>query len=317
MKSSAYSAYAPPLKRAITAGVTRICVELDEWMPFTTDQVRTWLVYLADGKKPANYYLRRGDLPMFLFPWFLEKSQGNPDTAFMQARVFSTLNGFYYIRLLDDVTDQHAPHEISLLPALGYFHTQFQSPYQKYFAADHPFWGYFRTVWFHSADVTMRDLQFRRINRRQFIQIAAHKICAVKIPIAGTAFRYNQVSVLEKWSRFLDMYGCWHQMSNDMFHWHEDLSLGTATYFLSEAARRKHAQETIPDWVIREGFDWGLRQLDEWMDRARALAGEVECADLLNYLQYRSEKVESEANAMRGTLQTAAKLKDLLFAQAL
>lgn len=313
MKTAEYSSYAPALKRAIAAGVTRICAELDEWMPLTTAQVKKWLVYLAASKRPEDYYLRRGDLPMFLFPWFLEKSRGNPDTAFMRERVFSTLNGFYYIRLLDDVTDHHAPGQVSLLPALGFFHTQFQSPYQKYFSAGHSFWDYFRRVWFHSADVTMRDLQFRRINRRQFVQIAAQKICAVKIPVAGVAFRYGQADVLESWSQFMDVYSCWHQMSNDMFHWHEDLSLDTATFFLSEAARRKRERETIPDWVIREGFDWGLEALDEWMVQARELAGEVESTELMHYLKYRSESVTRQANAMRGTLQTAATLKDLLF----
>jgi hypothetical protein len=313
MKSSEYSSYAPALKRAITAGVTRICAELDEWMPLTTDQVKKWLVYLAGSKRPEDYYLRRGDLPMFLFPWFLEKSQGNTDTVFMRERVFSTLNGFYYIRLLDDITDHHALSEVSLLPALGFFHTQFQSPYQKYFAADHAFWHFFRRVWFHSADVTMRDLRFRQINRRQFMQIAAQKTCAVKIPVAGVAFQYGQADVLGRWSQFIDVYGCWHQMSNDMFHWHEDLSLGTATYFLSEAAGRKRKSETIPDWVMREGFEWGLHDLDQWMGQAQELAGELECADLVHYLQYRSESVQSEANAMRETLQTAAKLGDLLF----
>ncbi len=317
MKTLGFRKYDPTLRRAIKAGVTRICAELDEWMPLTRNQVKSWLVYLAGSKQPEDYYLRRGDLPMFLFPWFLEKAQADTDTAFMRERVYSTLNGFYFIRLLDDITDHHAPSEVPLLPALGFFHSQFQSPYQKYFAADHPFWDYFRQVWFHSADVTMRDLALGRVTRRQFVQIAAHKTCAVKIPLAAVAFRYGRQDGLEAWSQFMDVYGCWHQMSNDMFHWHEDLSLDTATYFLSEAARRKRKQETIPDWVIREGFEWGLQVLDEWMGQARERADEIQCADLMRYLQYRASRLASEANTMRETLQTAAPLRDMLFSRTL
>lgn len=313
MRAPGFRKYPPRLRHAIAAGVRRICTEMDVSMPLTTSHVKKWLAYLAASEQPEAYYLRRGDLPMFLFPWFLEKAQVKSDTAFLNDRVYSTINGFYYIRLLDDVTDRHAMNELGLLPALGFFHTQFQSPYFKYFGADHPFWDYFRSIWFHSADVTMRDLRFSKVNRTQFIQIAAQKTCAVKIPIAAVAFKYGLEDTLEGWSKFMNVYGCWHQMANDLFHWHEDLSLNTSTFFLSEASGRKRRRETIPDWVVREGFDWGLEILNKWMEQAQERARKLECADLLHYLQYRSERVQREASTMRESLQTAAKLRGLLF----
>lgn len=313
MKASEFSIYTPTLRRAIRQGVGRICVELDARMPLTAKDVKNWLVYLAGSEQPADYYLRRADLPMFLFPWFLEKTQVKTDAAFLNDRVYSTINGFYYIRLLDDVTDHHAMDEVALLPALGFFHSQFQTPYQNHFAAGHPFWDYFHRIWFHSADVTMRDLKLRKVNRKQFVRVSAQKTCAVKIPIAAVAYKYGQEDALAGWSKFMDIYGCWHQMSNDLFHWHEDLSLGTATYFLTEAEKRKRARETAVDWVIRQGFEWGIETLDEWMGQARELAGELECADLLYFLEYRDEKLRSEAQEMLTNLRTAGKLRNLMF----
>lgn len=313
MKTRAFRTYAPELRRAIIAGMARICCELEEKMPLTANDVKGWLAYLSGSQQPADYYLRRPDLPMFLFPRFLEKAQVKPDNPFMYDRVYSTMNGFYYIRLLDDVTDHHDPDKVALLPALGFFHSQFQSPYQIYFAAEHPFWEQFRQIWFHSADVTLRDLRLRKLNRKQFVQIAAQKTCAVKIPIAAVACRYGREDIFPAWGRFMDAYGCWHQMSNDLFHWHEDLSLETATYFLSEAARRRRANETAAAWVIREGFEWGLAQLEEWMGQARELAGELESAELLRFLAYREDKVQKDAQETLGNLRAAAKLGSLLF----
>lgn len=314
IKARSFKKYPPALERAITVGATRLCAALDRQMPLSAKQIKTWLVYLAGSEKPEAYYLRRGDLPMFLFPWFLEQAHGAPDQAFLRERVYSTLNGFYFIRLLDDVTDHHAMNEVALLPALALFQTEFQSPYQQFFAAEHPFWNYYRRTWFHSADVTMRDLSLRTVSRKQFQRIAAQKTCAVKIPIAAAAFHYGCEDALQRWARFMDVYGCWHQMSNDLFHWHEDLSLGTATFFLSEAARQKRAGETIPAWVIRQGFGWGIGLLDEWMGEARERARETGSKDIVRYVEYRDAKLRREANATLKNLQSAAKLGDILLA---
>jgi hypothetical protein len=313
MKASRFQSYPPALHRAICNGVARICTELEDLMPLTARQVKSWLVYLARGQSPADYYLQHTDLPMFLFPWFLESGQTKTDITFLNDRVYSTINGFYYIRLLDDITDHHADSEVTLLPALGFFHTQFQQTYQEHFAAGHPFWDYFRQVWFHSADVTIADLGSRKISRREFIRVAAQKTCAVKIPLAAVAHKYGQVDALVGWSRFLDVYGCWHQMANDMFHWHEDLSLETTTYFLSEATRRKRTRETVADWVIREGFEWGINTLDEWMSQAQELAVEIEVPDLWDYLQYRTAKMRRKTRATLGNLRAAAQLGNMLF----
>lgn len=313
MKPLDFSQYDPTLQYAITDAVGRIERALATQMPLSKSYVRDWLTYLSGTDNPADYYHRVSISPMFWFPWFLEKMLNSDFTSPLQPDlVYSTINGYYYIRLIDNLSDHHATVELEILPSLGFFHTQFQMPYQKYFVHDHPFWDFFRDVWFHSADVTILDTKSVEQNQSQFRQIASQKICAIKIPLAAVAYRYGHPELIPPWAQLVDRFGCWHQMHSDIFHWHEDLSEGVATFFLSEAHRRKLADESPTDWVLREGFQWGLELLDEWMAEIQALAPALGNEELKQYLTYRQSNTRKAGREVIKALNSASKISSLL-----
>ena len=67
---------------------------------------------------------------------------------------------------------------------------------------------------------------------------------------------------------FIDSLGPPHQMLNDLMGWQKDLQHGQATYVLSEAHRLSGEGEGPSGWMVREGFDWGLSLIEEWVDDA-------------------------------------------------
>ena len=312
MNPSDFSQYAPILERAITDSVNRLEVTLTKKLPLSKSYISDWLKYLSGTEDPADYYRHVPISPMFWFPWFLESALTQTSYPTLQADlVESTVNGYYYIRLIDNLADHHTTVELELLPLLGIFHTHFQMPYQKYFDYTHPFWEFFSVTWFHSADVTIMDTKSLQQDQTQFMEIAAQKICAIKIPLAAVAYYYNHPELIRPWSQLVDDFGRWHQMCSDLFHWHEDLSQGVTTYFLSEAQKRKNTNESLADWVLREGFQWGMEVLDNWMTNVQSKACQLNNDDLINYLTYRQASTWKSGQEVLTALQSASKISSL------
>ena len=123
-----------------------------------------------------------------------------------------------------------------------------------------------------------------------FISIAAKKTAAAKIPFwPRSLIAMTETDLIKAWVEFHDVLGCWHQMWNDMRDWAADERNGIVTYFLSEDRRVKHQAETMAEWVIREGYDWGLAMLDCWMREMKDRAAEWDHQDLADYLAQRDE----------------------------
>ena len=304
--------YDAELRQIVTEAFSRIYLEMKQTAPFMEDQVVKWTKHVY-GTPSEEYFIHAQAFPMLLLPWWLEKTyHQSPDTLFQSDLAYSTMNGYFYIRLIDNLMDGHATVEPKLLPALNFFHTQFQSPYQRYFEHAHPFWDFFSTVWFHSAEVTMKDASLLDIDRTQFMQVTAQKTCAAKIPLAAVCFRYELADFITPWAEFVDLFGCWHQMWNDLFDWFKDLERETNTYFLSEAKRRKLPDESIIEWVIREGFDWGIEVLQTWMNELKALARNLNSPDMVAYLAEREAMLLQKAEEIAVGLQNLAKLRNLL-----
>jgi hypothetical protein len=285
----------PPLDGLLTTALARLQAEMQAAAPFLAGQVSAWMKALARTPSPEDYFRNPLSFPLLLLPWWLEQTiRPQPDVAFQADLVFSTVNGYYYIRLLDNVMDGHPVTsgagvgvELTLLPAAAFFHTQFQAAYQRHFGPAHPFWDDFSRLWFRSADVTAQDASLSEVSLEAFRRYAGQKVCAVKIPLAAVCHRYDRVDRLEAWSRFVDALGAWHQLCNDVFDCSKDLRHGTGTYFLSQAERRKAAGESAAGWVVREGFDWGIATLHAWLAEARGLARPLGSPQLLAYLDGR------------------------------
>ncbi|MFN8458086.1 MAG: hypothetical protein U0401_26115 [Anaerolineae bacterium] len=301
--------YEPSLNTLITAALARLQADMQAAAPGMAAQVSAWMQGLAGGAEPAAYFMHPAAFPSLLLPWWLEGSlTTQPDLAFQADLAYSTINGYYAIRLADNLMDGHATVELQLLPALNFFQTQFQQAYYPYFPAGHPFWDFFDRTWFHSAEVTLLDARLTGLDLTQFETIAAQKTCAAKIPLAAVCYCYQRTDLLPAWSRLVDSLGCWHQFLNDVFGWQRDLERHTATYFLSEAERRRQEDESVLAWVVREGFAWGMTQAQGWMVALQALADELDSPELADYLHSRAAMVRQQQEDVSAGLQSMAKI---------
>lgn len=301
--------YDPQQSRLISAAISRLQHELAQAAPVLAQHALHWMQQLAGGTEPANYFTHPQAFPSLLLPWWLEKSLGaGHDLPFQADLVYSTINGYYAIRLADNLMDGNSTVELKLLPALNFFQTQFQAAYHPYFAADHPFWRFFKTIWFHSAEVTFQDALLTDVEVAQFEQVAAQKTCAAKIPLAAVSYRSDRADLIAAWSRCVDLFGCWHQLLNDLFGWQRDYSNGIQTYFLAEAKRRRHSDEPVVAWVAREGFAWALERAQSWMSALKTLAHELHSPDLLAYLEMREGMLQKQANEVTAGLEALARI---------
>lgn len=298
--------YDEPLSDLLAASLTRLQTEMQRVAPFMAQQVSGWIGQLSGTHRPEDYFKHPASFPLLLFPWWLEKTlRPQPDLAFHADLVYSTMNGYYYFRLLDNLMDGHGSQEIKILPAASFFHLQSQSVYQRYFEPDHPFWDFFARVLFGSAESTMQDAGLDELTLTQFQAVTSHKVCGGKLPVGAICYRYDCPHLIEPWSRFFDAFGAWHQMRNDVLDWNKDLTHHTCTYFLSEANRRRRADEPVAAWVAREGFQWGSDILGAWLADLKTLAASLHSPDLEAYL------AEREAMMMKQTGDVLAGLRSL------
>jgi hypothetical protein len=299
----------PPLSQLVTKAISRLHLELEQTAPVMGEAVFEWMRHLGGTAEPADYFNHPLAFPALLLPWWLEKTiRRQPDLQLQADLTYSTINGYYHVRLIDNLMDGDATVELGLLPALGFFHTQFQMAYQPYFASDHPFWTFFTATWFHSAEVTLKDAHLTEIEAAQFEQVSAQKVCAAKIPLAAVCYRHRRPDLIEPWSRLVDLFGCWHQMFNDLFDWHKDEAGHNRTYFLSEAKRRQHEGEPLISWVAREGFDWAIGKLQAWMLELKRMAHHLNSPDLSAYLDQRETMLLTQQEAIAPGLHNLARI---------
>ena len=289
-----------------------LLAEIDDMAPFMAGRVRAWVEAQFGTAAIGDLFGRPDAFPVMLFPWCLDASIRDPDPALHRDIATSTISGYLYIRLIDNLMDGDAPADVGLLPALGFFHSKFTESYHGHFAAGHPFWTDFLELWVETADLTMRDHALDVIDRNTFERISSRKTGAAKIPIAAVSHSLNRTDLLPDWYRLVDVFGCWHQMLNDLFGWPRDLRHGATTYFLSEAGREKASGETVETWFAREGFDWAIGELDRWMDELRELSDKSGSPDLHRYLDMRRALLDEQAAKVHRGFQALEDLGELV-----
>ncbi|GAB4444532.1 MAG: hypothetical protein Kow0031_26970 [Anaerolineae bacterium] len=280
--------YPNPLKQLIGQGIAQLDERLAAGMPHSASAIIGWMRQLAPDGQRAAYFTHPLAFPALLLPWWVNASLfGSPADPMLADVTRSTISGYYAIRLIDNVMDGEATVEPGLLPALNFFHSQFQAAYQPYFAAEHPFWVQFEQFWLGSADVSLREGQLTALDEAQFWQLSAQKVSAAKIPVAAICHRHGQPAAFTPWAALIDRLGGWHQLHNDLFDWQRDTQRGGITWFLSEAARRKRPAEPLAGWVAREGFFWGIDTLSQWMAQLQVQAAALGSPPLADWLRQR------------------------------
>jgi len=308
-----YDAYPPELQGIVRRAFSRLRRRLEVAVPSLSVYTKRWMQALAADAPPETYFTHPQAFPMVLLPWWLEtKVHGVPARAFHGDVVYSTLNGYYFVRMIDDLMDSEHPPGPHVLPSLIVFHTEFQLTYHRHFPHDHPFWQAFTSASFSAAETASLDAGLDAIDREQFLQTSARKLAGAKVPIAAVCHRYGRPELLEPWSELVDLLGRWHQMLNDMRGWHRDLGHGTSTYFLSEASRRRVQTESIAEWAITKGFDWGFAQLDGWMEQLLTAAAEMDCPPLTAYLEYRRRALADERGSLMPSVSALGRLASII-----
>jgi hypothetical protein len=287
------------LQELVSDACGRIQHELTCRAPFLGKQVRGWMAQLSATGIAPDYFLQPRMFPLLRLPLWVAKSFTiERDGEFLADVIYSTVNGYYYIRLLDNLMDDHGTIELKILPATAFFHTEFQATYQKYFDAAHPFWEVFRSAWYSASDAVTHEFNLDRIGKAEFEQITVSKLAGARIPLAAVGLRYGAGQSMQRWENFALALARWSQMEDDLFDWHHDLRHGKTSYFLTEANRRK-GPDTVDAWVIREGFQQGVETLQRELSALRDLVGPLNSPDVIRYLDLRETILEGQKIRIR------------------
>src|SRR5208283_3747035 len=223
----------------------RAITDLGYRCPVITEQTSKWLALRCDLGHLEDYFIKPESLPILALPWWLEKTiHREVDIAFQTDLMYSTINGYYFTRMLDDLMDGHQIDRAAV-PALYPFYTQFLSTYFKYFQYSDPFWREFERSLMATAEAAAVETTLETIDEAEFLKVSAQKTAAGVIPMVAVCFRYCRPDLLAPWEGLFARLARWHQMRDDVLDWSSDHELHNRTWLLSEAERRRADHESV------------------------------------------------------------------------
>jgi hypothetical protein len=274
----------PNFTELVGLATRRVSDDLALRSPVLAQKVAAWLETHAGAGDAQKYFLYPESLPVLALPWWLESLiNGTPDPVFQADLMYSSVSGYYFTRLLDDMMDG-ARVDAAVMPALAVFQMQFQQPYVNYFPASDRFWQTFVSEWTLSAEITCIDAAFTTLTEADFKRVSGKKATAAFIPIAAVCFRYQRPDLLARWTEFFTLLVRWHQMRDDFRDWSKDEQSGIQTWLLCEAERRRVATESTASWLGREGFQWVKDVMDAWMAELVTAAEQLDSPPALAYV---------------------------------
>jgi hypothetical protein len=298
----------PPLFRMATWAERRLRAELERLAPFMAERVSDWIEKLFGGASLSEVFTRPSAFPILAMPGWLEESLGTSDKRRQAELAYSSMGGYLYIRLIDNLMDADAPGDPRLLPALNFLSTVFTRPYQEWFPRSHPFWDHFERIWIGTAELTMQDARLAEVDLHLFRTVSARKTGAAKIPVTAICHFHDRLDHLAWWEEFVEAFGVWHQFQNDLQSWQRDLAAGATTYLLSEARRRRVPGEPVAGWLVREGLDWAMDILQDWMADLTELTEPLGSPGLAAYLALRQEMLDDQMKAVRSGAESVRRL---------
>jgi hypothetical protein len=273
-----------------------------------SEHTRRWLATHCDLVQPENYFLHEQSLAILGLPWWLEESlRGRVDAEFQADLMFSTINAYFFTRMLDDIMDGHAI-ERATMPALYPFHTRFVRPYQKYFEHGSAFWGEFERILMLTVEAVSGEASLAAVTAEHFLCFSARKQAAAAIPMAAVCARYGRPEMLAPWESVLTSFARWHQMRDDVMDWKSDLEAGQPTWLLTEAELRRGAGEPVAAWMGREGYRWARGVMEGWIAETLEAAHELQSPALIGYLNRRNQHFSRQIGRMIATAEAFAGL---------
>ena len=266
--------------------------------------------------QPSDFFTHPQSLPILALPWWLEKAIVNQvDTDFQTDLMCSSISGYYFSRMLDDLMDGHEL-DLGAVPALYPFYGRFQSTYfnsLQFFGS--VFLGDLRQALIgFSADRLTVDATLVDISETEFLQFAAQKTAAGAIPLAAVCCHYKRCDIFRPWEELYALFGRWHQMRDDLNDWSSDYKAGNRTWLLCEAERQRAARESIPAWVCLKGFNWAASVMEKWMEESPIKASELNSPELVEYLKERRSLLDEQIGKL---LMASATVEQLMQSDAL
>jgi hypothetical protein len=301
--------YPAELREIAGSASAKITANLAAYVPGLAPHVIKWIGSLS-ASGDHDYFLHSQAFPMLLLPWWLEISLcGKADHDFQAELVYASMSGYYFTRIIDDLMDRDRPPDSPVLPALIYFHTEFEQSYQGLFVAGDPFWEDFRRYSYQAADSASLDAALSSVTEKDFDNTSSRKVAGAKIALAAVCHHYGRVDVLPAWAEMVDGLGRWHQMLNDMVGWIGDLEHDQRTYFLSHARNNANTLAmSVPEWILRYGIDWGADRLEASMAAVTSTASRLESPPLVSYLDQRQRQSGEQWTRLKVSLASLAGL---------
>jgi hypothetical protein len=292
----------PLLDQLISNALLRFDANLRAALPETAPQL---LRFLRDIPTRPEHAFGARAFPHFVLPYWLSPARERiADAEFQTDVIYSTISGYYSIRLCDNIGDNDGPPELrKFAPCAAYFDSEFIRPYMTYFSAKDEFWHLFDRFWAQQAEASAADGLLNDVDEKTFASLSSKKFTATKIPLAAVRSRYLvSKSEFDDWLQFVDYLGRFAQFSNDFFDWRHDSLQGITTYVSSEWKRRA-PDDSIASWFLREGFDWGV---DELKSRFETVKREAEVSGnkaVLDWVAARGRTLNDDIEEMRSGLE--------------
>lgn len=282
--------YDPPFDAIVEAAADRLTAVLKRETPSLGSRVLPWLGELSRTGRLVDYFTNPRRFPILLLPWWaVEDTPSRDDRQFHEDVALSTMSGYCYIRLLDDLMDRRGVPGLDLLPAAGVFHLEFQSAYQRHFAPDSPFWDTFRTRWLQGADATHAPAT---IDAAGLEARAEANLGPALIPITAACLHAGVPERIERWRPVILELARLEQFLDDVVDWQDDHERGQPNLLLAEWTAKAPSGEPALSWVVREGYVWGLETARARLSAAVGLVEPLGSQGLLRYLADRTSLVD-------------------------
>jgi hypothetical protein len=287
----------------IPLAAARLQARVHSMLPPLEGSVLQWLHGFCRGRALSDYFTPDWGFPLFQLPGILERRLvKRPCESFRNDLVYSTLNGYLFIRLIDDIMDKEQRAALPLLPLCAFFHHEFELSYRCHFPHAHPFWPVFEAAWYECQANTIRTAGFEEIDELQFETVAAQRTIAAKIPLLALGWWYGEPGQATDFCQLVVDFGPFVQMADDLFDWPQDVNAGVSSYFISEYHRQRQPEENLVQWCKRNGVAWATGVCLRWLQTLEANATVWASPELDALIRFRRSVFLARVDELTGRL---------------